>query len=111
MVMEIERYGDVVVASLDDELVTENIGRFEDLVGEAVQEGTQNFVIDFERTEFVDSAGLKSLLDLLATAQSQGGGVRVSGLDRNCRKIFEMTRFDKKFEIFTSLVDGVKSFR
>ena len=111
MAMELERYGEVAVASLDDELVMDNIGRFEELVGDALQEGVRNFVIDFERTEFIDSAGLKSLLDLLETVQSQGGGVRVSGLDRNCRKIFEMTRFDKKLEIFTALVDGVKSFR
>jgi len=111
MVMELERYGDVVVAGLDDELVMENIGRFEELVGDALQEGTRNFVIDFEKTEFVDSSGLRSLLELLETVQSQGGSVRVSGLDRNCLKIFEMTRFDKKFEVFTSLVEAVKSFR
>ena len=111
MAMEIERYGDVVVAGLDDELVLENMGRFEELVGEALQDGCSNFVIDLEKTEFVDSAGLRSLLGLLETAQAQGGSVRVSGLDRNCRKIFEMTRFDKKFETFSSLVDAVKSFR
>jgi len=111
MPIETERYGQVLVARLEDELVDENTARLEAALEDSVVEGCRRIVIDFERTEMIDSAGLECLADLLGQLQEAGGSVRVSGLDGSCRKVFEMTRFDKRFEVFGSLIEAVKSFR
>jgi hypothetical protein len=37
--------------------------------------------------------------------------VKVAGLKGHCRKIFEMVRFDRKFQVFDNVHEAVKSFQ
>ena len=111
MPVDIERYGDVVVARLEDELVEDSVARLNAALAPPMDQGCRQFVIDFEKTELLDSAGLETLVGLSDKAREVGGSVKISGLSVSCRKVFEMTRFDRRFELFGSLIDAVKSFR
>ena len=111
MPVDIERYGDVVVARLEDELVEDSVGRLTAALAPTLAQGCRQLVVDFEKTELIDSAGLECVSDLSEQLQQSGGAVKVSGLGETCHKVFEMTRFDKRFEVFGSLIDAVKSFR
>jgi len=37
--------------------------------------------------------------------------VKVAGLKGHCRTIFEIVRFDRKFEVFDNVHEAVKSFQ
>jgi anti-sigma B factor antagonist len=111
MPVDIERYGDVVVAKLEDELIEDSVARLTGALEASLAQGIRQLVIDFEKTEQLDSAGLETLLDISEKVQQANGSVKISGLSETCRKVFEMTRFDKRFELFGSLLDAVKSFR
>ncbi len=105
-----ETYGDVSVARLEDELTYDSVSRFETVVGQPMDEGIRNFVIDLEKTEYLDNAGLEAFDDLIVRLENSGGQVKFSGLGPTCRKIFELTRFDRRVDIFDSLIDAVRSF-
>jgi anti-anti-sigma factor len=105
-----ETYGDVSVTRLEDELTFDNVSRFESVVELPMEEGIRNFVIDLEKTEYLDNAGLEAFDDLINRLESNGGQVKFSGLGPNCRKIFEMTRFNRRVDLFDSLIDAVRSF-
>lgn len=111
MPIDIERYNEVVVARLEDELLEESALRLRAALAEPLRQGCRQLVIDFERTEFVDSAGLTCLKEIAEQMQAESGTVKISGLSGHCRKIFEMTRFEKRFELFGTLIDAVRSFR
>ena len=57
-----------------------------------------------------DSLGLENLLWFHEQVEAAGGVVKVAGLKGHCRKIFEMVRFDKKFDVFENIHEAVKSF-
>lgn len=105
-----ETYGDVAVTRLEDELTLDNVSRFEAVLEQPMEEGIRNFVIDLEKTEYLDNAGLEAFHDLIARLDNSGGEVKFSGLGPTCRKIFELTRFDRRVGIFDSLIDAVRSF-
>lgn len=105
-----EQYGDVTVARLEDELTQENVSRFEAMLEQPLEEGIRNIVIDMEKTECLDNAGLEALDDLIRRLETAGGQLKTSGLGPTCRKIFELTRFDRRIDIFDSLLDAVRSF-
>jgi len=105
-----ETYGDVAVARLEDELTLDNVSRFETVLEQPTEEGIRNFVIDLEKTEYLDNAGLEAFDDLIVRLEKVDGQVKFSGLGPNCRKIFEMTRFDRRVDTFDSLIDAVRSF-
>ena len=52
-----------------------------------------------------------ALLDLQDRLRDAGGGVKICGLTETGRKVFEITRLDRRFEVFDSLIDAVGSFR
>jgi anti-anti-sigma factor len=106
-----ETYGDVVVARLEDELTAENVSRFESVVRLPLDDGIRNFVIDMEKTEVLDNAGLEAMDTFGERLEEIGGQLKFSGLGPACRKIFELTRFDRRFDLFDSLIDAVRSFQ
>lgn len=110
MAMGTETYGDVAVARLEDELTTDNVTRFEALLDQPIEEGVRNFVIDMEKTEYMDNAGLEAIDEFSIRLENTGGQLKFSGLGPGCRKIFELTRFDRRFDLFDSLIDAVRSF-
>jgi anti-sigma B factor antagonist len=105
-----ETYGDVVVARLEDELTTDNVTRFQTLLESQLDEGIRNVVVDLEKTEYLDNEGLEAFDDLIVRLEGSGGQLKFSGLSPGCRKIFELTRFDRRVDIFDSLIDAVRSF-
>jgi len=111
MPMATETYGDVAVARLEDELSCENVLRFEAILDQPMGEGIRNYVIDMEKTEYLDNAGLEAISDFSERLEESGGQLKFSGLGPGCRKIFELTRFDRRFDVFDSLIDAVRSFQ
>ena len=111
MAMTTETYGDVAVARLEDELTLDNAERFRIILEPPLEEGIRHFVIDLEKTEYLDNAGLEAMFDLMEKLEGTGGQVKFSGLGPGCRKIFELTRLDRRVDIFDSLIDAVRSFQ
>ena len=111
MAITTETYGDVAVARLEDELTSDNAERFRGVLEAPLEDGLRNFVIDLEKTEYLDNAGLEAVQDLMEKLEGIGGQVKFSGLGPGCRKIFELTRLDRRVDIFDSLIDAVRSFQ
>lgn len=106
-----ETFGDVVVVHTPDDLVEETARLLEQTVESHLQKGSSAIVLQMDRTDGYDSAGLTTLLDLQDQARQAGGAVKISGLVDSGRKIFEVTRLDQRFDIFDSVIDAVASFR
>ena len=106
-----ENYGHVTVLSLRGEFTADDVENFSRAVKDRQEHDARDFVIDLEKTPFVDSAALERLLDLRAEAQERLGAVKLAGPDENVTKILQMTRLDQQFETFDELIEAVKSFR
>lgn len=62
--------------------------------------GTRYYVLDLSHVEFLDSAGLAVLVNLLKRAQQDGGSVKmILPKSEAARRILRLTRFDKVFTI------------
>lgn len=111
MQVTMETFGKVLVAHTPDDLNEETSRTFLDALARPIEEGQVRIVLAMDRTETYDSAGLTALLDLQDQLREQGGQLRISGLGDPGRKIFEMTRLDRRFDAFDSVIDAVDSFR
>jgi len=105
-----EKYGDVVVISIESEFTGDTVQQFRRVAEEQLKAGNLWFVLDFEKTVAMDSSALEALLWFRDAVEGQTGLVKVSALDETCAKVFEVTRFDRKFEVFESLTEAVKSY-
>ncbi len=108
MNIQTEVFGDVLVVHTPEE--------FNEETADAVQKcieglGYNRVVADLDGTESIDSQGLTMLLSLHELMQARGGDLKIATTNTVNRKILEITRLDRDLEIFSGLVDAVKSYR
>ena len=106
-----EVFGNVLVAHTPDELTEDTVSMLHDSVSGPIGNGIVNVVLQMDSTEIYDSLGLESLLDLQDELREKGGNVVISGLQETGAKIFEITRLDRRFDVYEAIIDAVSSFR
>jgi anti-anti-sigma factor len=111
MTIRLEQYNDIGVVALDGDLRgAQAAGEFRSAVGPPLQAAqVRAIVVDFTRARFIDSQGLEALLWSRGRLGDDMGAVRLAGLDANCRKIFEMTRLDERFELHPDVQAALKA--
>ncbi len=65
-------------------------------------------VLDLGAVDFIDSAGLGVLIELLKRVSGQGGDVRLACLQKQARIVFEITRAYKIFTICESVESALQ---
>lgn len=71
----------------------------------------KNFVIDMTAVDFMDSAGLGSLVAVLKRINERGGEMRLACLQEKVQMVFEVTRACKVFSMYATLRDALAAFR
>lgn len=80
-------------------------------IDQLLEQEEKYFVVDLAKATFLDSAGLAVLVQLLKRARSNEGDVKIIlPEDKNVRRIFELTRFDRVFDIIPSKDLVLKGF-
>ena len=112
MPLKCEEYNQTCVMSLDGDFAGDQIDPARKAFDEHVEKRQiVDFVIDFEKTAFIDSEGLELLLWMKRKCEDLFGQIKVAGLDENMKKIFEMTRLEHRFECHPDLPAALKTMR
>ncbi|HEX8525310.1 MAG TPA: STAS domain-containing protein [Tepidisphaeraceae bacterium] len=112
MALKCEEYNNVCVVALSGDLTGEVTQELRKTVDERVDHRhVVDFVVDFEKSGFVDSEGLETLLWLKRRSEDLFGQVKLINLDENCRKILEVTRLEHRFECHNDLSGALKTMR
>ncbi|HXH14025.1 MAG TPA: STAS domain-containing protein [Alphaproteobacteria bacterium] len=110
MEIVVDHVGDVAVAVLlVDELDASNAGEFKRDVA-PVLEANPQLVFDLSRLRFVDSSGLGAFLSCLRQVNAKGGDLKLCGLSKPVRTVFELVRLHRIFEIFDTQEQAVRAF-
>ncbi len=107
MQLTTETFCDVIVAHAPDELNHERAEPFVECVTGLVP---RHVVMDLDRTELLDSSGLEALLKARRHLRAEGGELKISTTNATNRKILEITRLDQELEVYSSVIEAVKSY-
>jgi anti-sigma B factor antagonist len=110
MVIEVIRSGKVVVVAINGEVDTTTVGDLHAVLDDLVLRGERNYVIDLSGVTFMDSSGLAALAKLYKRIRIGQGDVRLCGLRGELRRIIELTRFDRVFDIFDDRAAALRSY-
>ncbi len=101
------RVGSVTVVEVEGQLIVGNRHELKELVIEEVEGGARSFVVDFARTGYIDSSGLGVLVGLSKRVREVGGQLRLSSLNEDLQRLFELTKLHTLLEIRESLEDAL----
>lgn len=111
MKMSYEDHDTISVLTLSGELTVDQADTFRRACQERFEAGVRDCVIDLEYLNFIDSAGLELLLWLVDEAGDRKGKVKLVSPDESVRKILQMTRLDRRFDIHETIESAAKSLR
>jgi len=110
MEMTTEKVGDVTVVLLPgDNLDASNAPEFKTDI-QSVLEANAKVVFDLGQLGFVDSAGLGAILSCLRKLNAEGGDLKLFGMQKPVRALFELVRMHRIFDIFNTRDEAVRSF-
>ncbi len=72
--------------------------------------GEVRLLINLEGTRYISSNGLRALLAAQKQAKARGGALKLCCLSPRLVEIFEMSGFDRVFEIYDSREKAERSF-
>lgn len=64
-----------------------------------INNNSSSFLLDFSNCRFIDSTGLGVIVSSYKKCVENGGVIRLTSLNQNVLKIFELTRLTHVFEI------------
>ena len=111
---------EVSTADLGDGVATVAVGGEVDLhtapalklaLGEVIDEGARNILVDLSRATFIDSTTLGVLMGAVKRLRHTGGELAVACPDPNVRRIFAITLLDRIFELFDSADEAIWHLR
>ncbi len=105
-----DAFGSMMVLSPDPALTVREDEAFRRVAGEQIRSGARWFILDLSGVGYFDSRGLEALVWFQEQVDSVRGVVRVAGLKGLAQQTFELVRFDRKFDVFDSVHEAVRSF-
>ncbi|WP_219463683.1 STAS domain-containing protein [Nonomuraea rhizosphaerae] len=97
----------VTVIAVGGELDVTNEGRLDLFVRESRQRPGDHLVFDLTEVHFMDSAGLRVLLNTYAYSRQHGGSVRLAALQPMPARLVEVTRIGEHLPVHLSVQDAL----
>ena len=111
MQIALEKVGEVAVAVVPvDELDASNAGEFKREIAPLL-EANAKMVLDMSRLRFVDSSGLGAFISCLRKLNAKGGDLKLCGMSKQVRAVFELVRMHRVFDILGTREDAVARVR
>ena len=112
MAIQCDEYNGVCVVSVEGDFSGECSAAVRRVAADRIeQKQIVEFVIDLEKSKFIDGEALETLLWLKRRCEELFGRVKLAGTDENCRKILEITRLAQRFECCADLPSALRMMR
>ena len=110
MEIAVDKMGDVAIAELPvEELDASNAGELKRDIAPVLEANTK-LVVDVSRLRFVDSSGLGAFLSCLRHVNAKGGDLKLCGMSKPVRTVFELVRLHRIFDILGTQEEAVRAF-
>ena len=88
---------DVTLIEVGCQLIVGNRQLLKEQVLDQLERGDRKFILDFSKTDYIDSSGLGVLVTLSKKIREQGGQLSLVSLSEDLRTLFELTKLDTLF--------------
>lgn len=107
MEMNLRNVGTSTILDLSGRFDAHNASNVAGALEKAISVTTGKTIINLKEVNFMDSTALAILVKGLKHCRESGGDLRLCNLQPTVRIIFELTRLDKAFEIYSSETEAL----
>ena len=107
--IKVERRGDVTLFDVSGDVNRFSEPFFKDAYAQVDSQETKKILLKFHEKAYINSEGLKVLIQLLAKTNKNQQQVGIVGLSEHFKKIFRMVGITKFATIFASVTEALES--
>jgi anti-sigma B factor antagonist len=100
----------VAVFELEGRIDTQGAVDMDLALQAAASGGKHKMVLDMADVNYISSAGLRTLADLLTQNRENGGDLKLVGLNRKVLRVLRIIGFDKFFSLYDTVEAAVTDF-
>jgi anti-anti-sigma factor len=104
------RTGGVAVARFTGRLDFASAPEAKDKFAETIAAGHRKLIVDLSKVEFVDSAGLGSLVGGMRIARQAGGDLRIANPTEQVKMLLSLTSLDQVLKIHPTIEQAFDGF-
>ncbi len=106
--VSIRHEGSKVVIDVEtDNVDFRNAELLKTMIGELVQDGNTNLILNLRQVNFMDSSGLSVLLTGKRTSEEAGGSFSICGLQGYVNNLISLTNLNKTIAVFPSDMEAI----
>ena len=110
MTISVKTTHDVKVLHCEGELDTQTSPDAQNQLKRLIEEGARKILVNFEKLEYISSAGLHVLLTAAKQLKAVDGELRVCGLNEVVKEVFEISGFKTILKVFGSESEAIEDF-
>jgi anti-sigma B factor antagonist len=101
---------DISIVELHDNIDFYNAPVFKGVINSLISQGKTLLIIVLEKITHLDSSGIGALITAMLELEKMGGSLKISGLSRSVKKVFDMTQAITLFEVYDTEAEALDSF-
>lgn len=104
------RQGGVGVAKVTGRLDFASAATARDRFAETIAAGQKYLIVDLNRVDFVDSAGLGALIGGMRRARQAGGDLRIANPNEQVSMLLSLTSLDQVLKVHATVEEAIGGF-
>ena len=110
MEIKTRKEGEVVIISLEGEVDISATELIREKFKKLLEEKKEAILVDMTKVSYIDSSGLGLLVEARQEMEKYSGEIKLFGLSSDVQKVFELTRLNNFFSIFSTEKEALGSF-
>jgi len=100
----------VTVFTLDGRVDSEGAVDLDLALHTATAEDKTRLILEMAEVRYINSAGLRTLAEILTQVQAKDGDLKLVDLNPRVRRVLQIIGFDKFFSIYDSIEEALSAF-
>ena len=110
MQISVKTTNKVKVLTFEGRLDTRTSPDAEQQMTQLIEQGENRFLVNFEKLDYISSAGLRVLLAAAKKLKGIDGELRICNLNEVVREVFDISGFTTIFQVFGSESEALDGF-
>ena len=110
MQISVKTTNEVKVLAFEGKLDTQTSPDAHQRLTRLIEEGENRFLVNFEKLDYISSAGLRVLLAAAKQLKGIDGELRICSLNEVVREVFDISGFTTIFKVFGSESEALDGF-
>jgi len=101
---------DIVIFAVDGRIDSEGAVDLDMALHAALEGGHNKLILDMKDAQYINSAGLRTLADVLTTSQAADGNLYLVGLNPKIKRVLQIVGFDNFFKMYDDVASASAAF-